>query len=132
MIRCKECIKQYYENNLNGRIAKNLRSRLYVSIKNSYKIGSAVKDINCSIDELKQYLEEQFYPCLKTGEQMTWDNWTRDGWHIDHIKPLSSFDLTNREQFLQACHYTNLQPLWYYENYKKGSNFNYRKKEKQQ
>jgi desulfoferrodoxin (superoxide reductase-like protein) len=47
---------------------------------------------------------------------MTWDNWTTDGWHIDHIKPLASFDLTDRKQLLEACHYTNLQPLWAKDN----------------
>jgi hypothetical protein len=50
---------------------------------------------------------------------MNWDNYGRKGWHIDHIKPLSSFDLTNKEQFKKACHYTNLQPMWYDENIKK-------------
>jgi hypothetical protein len=50
---------------------------------------------------------------------MTWENWTTNGWHIDHIRPLASFDLTDRQQFLVACHYTNLQPLWATENRKK-------------
>jgi hypothetical protein len=51
---------------------------------------------------------------------MSWDNWTTDGWHIDHIKPLASFDLTDRQQLLLACHYTNLQPLWAIDNLSKG------------
>ena len=52
---------------------------------------------------------------------MTWANWSRYGWHIDHIVPLSFFDLSDRKQLLQACHYTNLQPLWAEENRKKSN-----------
>jgi len=54
---------------------------------------------------------------------MTWDNYGSGpgSWNIDHIIPLSSFDLTDREQFLEACHYTNLQPLWFEDNMEKGS-----------
>lgn len=62
-----------------------------------------------------------FYPHPKTGETMTWENWNVNGWHIDHIIPLVTFDLTDRKQFLEACHYTNLQPMWSEENWLKGS-----------
>ena len=31
--------------------------------------------------------------------------------HIDHIKPISKFNLDDEEEFLDCCHYTNLQPL---------------------
>ena len=43
-----------------------------------------------------------------------------DDREIYHIKPLSSFDLTNEKQLAEACHYTNMQPLWYFENIRKG------------
>lgn len=96
-----------------------LRNRLKGALKGNYKSGSAIRDLGCSIPKLKQWLESQFQP------GMTWENHCFDGWHIDHIRPLSSFDLTNREEFLKACHYTNLQPLWAKDNYKKGGKLNY-------
>jgi hypothetical protein len=68
------------------------------------KAGSAVRDLGCTIPELMVYLEARFQ------EGMSWENY--GAWHLDHIKPLVLFDLTDREQFLQAAHYTNLQPLW--------------------
>jgi hypothetical protein len=112
--------KKYNYNKLKTdiqyKLRSNLRSRLNRAITNGYKAGSAVKDLGCSIDEFKIYLESKFLP------GMSWDNWSRDGWHIDHIKPLSSFDLKSREQLLEACHYTNLQPLWAEENLSKGKN----------
>jgi hypothetical protein len=85
------------------------------AIKFGYKSGSAVKDLGCSIEECKKYIESQF------KESMTWENWGVYGWHLDHKIPLDSFDLTDREQFLKACHYTNLQPLWAKENLSKGN-----------
>ena len=54
---------------------------------------------------------------------MSWENHSQTGWHIDHIKPLSRFDLSDREQFLEACHYSNLQPLWAEDNLSKSDNF---------
>lgn len=109
-------------------LRKDLRSRIKSALKNNQKSGSAVRDLGCSIEELKQHLEKLFYPNPETGEYMTWKNKGLYGWHIDHIKPLISFDLTNKEQFLEACHYTNLQPLWAKENLEKGDKLNWSKK----
>jgi hypothetical protein len=53
---------------------------------------------------------------------MTFDNFGK--WHIDHIIPCASFDLTKPEQQRQCFHYTNLQPLWAFENLSKGSKIN--------
>ena len=107
--------KDYYrnrrKNDLGFKLAHYLRCRITKAIGNNQKAGSAVKDLGCSIDELKAYLESKF----QAG--MTWDNYGE--WHIDHIKPLASFNLTNREDFLKAAHYTNLQPLWAEDNLRK-------------
>lgn len=111
--------KQYsnnrYKNDINYKLACDLRSRLRGALKGNFKSGSAVKDLGCSIPELKFYLEALFKP------GMAWNNWSYKGWHIDHIIPLTSFNLQNREEFLKACHYTNLQPLWSKENYTKSN-----------
>lgn len=130
---CKECtlLKQrtrqktpkyrkkqrLYMNNKNKtdiqfRLRKNLRQRLYMALKRKTKIGSAVKDLGCSIDDLKIYLEFKFQP------GMTWENYGK--WEIDHIIDLKKFDLTKIEEFLKACNYNNLQPLWKAANIKKG------------
>jgi hypothetical protein len=88
---------------------------LGAAIKNGQKAGSAVKDLGCTVEFLKQYLESQFKP------NMTWSNWGLGvgNWQIDHIVPLCSFDLEKREEFLKASHYTNLQPLWHEEHLNK-------------
>jgi hypothetical protein len=62
------------------------------------------------LDQLVKHLEKQF----KNG--MTWENRGFNGWHIDHIIPISSFDLTDIEQQKICFHYSNLQPLWAKEN----------------
>lgn len=107
-----EYCKQRRETDVGFKISGYLRSRLTKAIKNNAKNGSAVKDLGCTIEQLKQHFELLFV------SNMSWDNYGE--WHIDHIKPLSSFDLTNPAELKKACHYTNLQPLWAKDNLKKG------------
>lgn len=111
----REYARDKRKNDPNFRIAKNLRNRVLSAIKRDQKVGSAVTDLGCSVEQLKLYLESKFQP------GMSWDNYTKNGWHIDHIIPLSKFDLTDRNQFLRACHYTNLQPLWAIDNWRKNN-----------
>lgn len=98
------------------KLSAEVRTRLNKAIRNKQKVGSAVRDIGCSMSELKLHLEKQFV------EGMSWDNWSHNGWHIDHIKPLNKFDLEKREQLLEAVNYKNLQPLWAKDNIKKSDN----------
>lgn len=113
----KKYRKERYAINPVARLSDILRSRISAAIKYKRKSGSAVKDLGCSLEQLFSHLESKF----EAG--MTWENWGK--WHIDHIRPLISFDLTNREQFLQACHYTNLQPLWAKDNIAKGARLDF-------
>jgi hypothetical protein len=94
------------------KVASNLRTKIYQSVKNEKKF-KFYNLLGCDIKFLKQYLEENF------KEGMSWENYGRMGWHIDHKQPCSSFDLTKTEEQQKCFHYSNLQPLWWNENLKK-------------
>jgi hypothetical protein len=117
--RRNERRKERRGSDLDYRIAENLRSRGWDAIVNDRKAGSFVRDLGCSLDEFRVYLESHFNP------GMTWDNYGNGPgkWNLDHITPLSAFDLGNREQFQSAAHYSNYQPLWWEENLLKGDRF---------
>jgi hypothetical protein len=104
--------------NSNFRLKKTARSRIYNAIKRLSLVKKpriqyrTEKMIGCKIEQLRSHLESQF----KKG--MTWDN-HGSHWHIDHIIPMSHFDLTNESQLFAASHYTNMQPMWAAENLSK-------------
>lgn len=75
---------------------------------------SHVRLLGCTVEHAQKHIESQFEPW------MTWENHGPTGWHIDHIKPLSAFDLTDPAQVAEACHFSNLQPLHWQENLAKG------------
>lgn len=86
------------------RIRKNILSA--ISARGSKKSKNTEKLLGCSIDYCIKHLESQF----TTG--MTWENRGNNGWHIDHITPCDSFDLSDPEQQLICFNYKNLRPLW--------------------
>lgn len=79
------------------------------------KHQSTFELLGCTLEELYAHIEAQFLP------GMSWGNYGHDTWHIDHIKPCASFDLTDPEQQRVCFHYTNLQPLWAIDNIRKGA-----------
>ena len=113
--------KQRRQEDPNYKITCNLRRRLCDALKGRRKLGSAINDLGCSIEDLKIQLETAFHSHPKTGEMMAWKNYGKNGWEIDHIKPLVGFDLTDRKQFLEACHFTNLRPMWASQNRSEGA-----------
>ncbi len=100
------------------RLEENLRCRMTGAImkQKGEKSLTTKQLLSAPISIVRDHLEQQFKP------NMTWNNHGITGWHIDHIIPCSSFDLTKEEEQKKCFHYTNLQPLWFDENLAKGTN----------
>lgn len=111
--RRNEYLKKKKETDIQFKIRKNIRDRMRAAMDGKSKSKNTIDLLGCSIEEVKIYLENQF------TEGMTWNNYGKKGWHIDHILPCASFDLTDPEQQKKCFHYTNLQPLWAKDNYSK-------------
>jgi hypothetical protein len=76
---------------------------------------TAINLIGCTTRYFRKHLRSQF----KKG--MSHRN--RDQWHIDHVKPCASFDLTNEKERTACYHYSNLAPVWAYDNISKKDKF---------
>jgi hypothetical protein len=112
----KESRRDYVRNkrhtDINYKILTNLRNRLKHAINGNLHKEKTLKLLGCTIEQFRIYLEPKF----TTG--MSWSNYGE--WHIDHIKPCSSYDISDPVQQAACFHYTNLQPLWAIDNLKKG------------
>ena len=95
------------------RLEANLRSRTNGAIKNNSKSKSTIELLGCTVEHARKHLESQF------TDGMNWETYGFYGWHIDHIIPCASFDLSIPEQQRQCFHFTNLQPLWAKDNLSK-------------
>jgi hypothetical protein len=103
------------KTNINSRLAHCLRKRIGDVLKGINKSIHTMKLLGCSIDFLKQHLEKQF------TKGMTWNNYGRKGWVIDHIRPCASFNMSKLSEQKKCFHYINLQPLWAIDNLSKGA-----------
>ena len=112
--RCVKCTTktqyQRVKSSQTKKIASIARSRVSTMVKKltgsskNYKIGTFENIFGCTEPCLLKWLESKF------THKMTWENYG-SYWHVDHIIPISSFDLTDSKQCKQANHWTNLQPL---------------------
>lgn len=85
------------------------------AIKREGRAPSIERFAGFTIPELKRHLERQF------DRRMTWQSFCAGDIHIDHIRPLASFDLANPEELRAAWTITNLRPLWKPDNLAKGA-----------
>jgi len=116
---CKTCDNQKYDNP-QVRLNRSVRKGIYDSIKNGYE-GNWQSLVDYNQEDLLNHLEDQFY------NNMTWEDYGE--WHLDHIKPISSFDYQDPddEEFKKCWALDNLQPLWAKENLRKGNKINWQK-----
>jgi hypothetical protein len=133
---CKQCLINYrklnrrqIQNTMNKyekvrkqidpgfKLSKTLRSRVGSALKamKTSKHMNTMKLTGCDIKYLKKHLETLFEP------NMTWKNHGK--WHIDHIIPCSSFDLTDKVQQQMCFNWRNLQPMWQIDNLEKSGKF---------
>ena len=96
------------------RVITNLRIRIWQVLVRNSKSAKTMILLGCTVEFFKEHLEKQF------DEKMSWENYGKY-WHVDHIKPCASFDLTKPEEQKKCFHWTNLQPLEGRENESKGA-----------
>jgi len=119
--------KRFYlrkQTDVNFNLMCLLRDRIIKAIKNEYKSGKSIDLLGCPIEKYKNFIENQF------SEGMDWGN--HGEWHIDHITPLNTFDLSKQDEQMKAFNYKNTRPLWASDNLRRpkdGSDLN-EKKEK--
>ena len=106
-----ERLKKYRRDPIN-KLKKNFSNKIRKFLKQK-KSESCLQYLGCSFEEFKAYLESLFL------EGMTWENYGPKGWHIDHKIPLSS--ASSLDEVISLNHYTNLRPLWWLDNLKKGA-----------
>ncbi len=107
---------------MNYKIGVDLRVSVRRIITRNTSSKILINIVGCNLLELKEHLQKMFYD-RGNGEIMTWNNNSFYGWHIDHIKPVFMFDLTDEEHRKECFHYTNMQPLWAEDNFEKGRKY---------
>lgn len=108
----KEYIRNYNSSPKN-KLKNSLRSRVNELMNKKYENPKTFDLLGCEFSEFLSHIENKF----KDG--MSWDNYGYYGWHIDHIVPLSS--AKTEDDLKKLYHFTNLQPLWWKDNLKKGN-----------
>lgn len=95
------------------KMRERTRVRQGLKVQGTHKAGPTAELLGCTWIEFFRHIESLF------ADGMSWQNMNE--WHVDHVKPLAQFDLSDPEQQKLAFHYKNHQPLWALDNLKKGA-----------
>jgi hypothetical protein len=132
--RCRQIERDSYERH---KTAKNRQSATALlaryhrdpTLRLSMQMGNAMRAalygrkggrpweslLGYTLTDLVAHLEARFQP------GMAWENYGQ--WHIDHIRPVASFDFMTPDDpaFGECWALANLQPLWAVDNLRKGA-----------
>lgn len=110
-----EYLKQKRKEDQLFKLRRNTGNLILASIKRQgyTKRSKTFEILGCSYEEFKSYIENQF------TDGMSWENHTTNGWHLDHIIPISY--AKTEDDIIRLNHYTNFQPLWAEDNLKKSN-----------
>lgn len=111
-----EANKRYkYNNDIPLRAIHNLSQRMRKACvaQNTISAIHTEKELGCTKEYFTTHIESLFV------EGMSWDNYGYYGWHIDHIKGCSTFDLRDPKQRAACFNYRNTRPLWAQDNFKR-------------
>lgn len=107
----------YLKRNPGQKLFQIQRQRIIVARGNNPTQIKTKEIIGCDHFILQKHIEAQF------KEGMSWENYGLKTWHIDHIKPISLFNLNNDNELIACFNYQNLQPLWASENIQKRNKY---------
>jgi hypothetical protein len=114
--------REYYEE-LRKDPLKVLHQRMSNAVRNAlrHKGSKKVRPVFDLLDYTKDELETRFESQFTEENGYSWDNMSE--WHIDHIRPVASFnfDSTEHPDFKKCWALNNLQPLWAEDNIRKGN-----------
>lgn len=105
--------KKKRETDIQFRLRYKIRKNLASFIRGKAFRAFGLPELGCSLEEFKAHIISKF------SDGMTWESYGLT-WTVDHIVPLTAFDLTDQKQLEKACNYLNTQPLSASDNTKKG------------
>lgn len=88
---------------------------IFMVLSRPQKTSWVLKYVGCTSEQLRKHFEDQFL------DGMSWGNMGRgeNKWSVDHIRPISSFNMLKEEEIFVANNFKNLRPMWWAENNKR-------------
>ncbi len=108
-LKCRDCER----DDPVEKFKRWIRSRIYAGLRYKNKTKHSIEYLDCSSNDYFKWI-------LNNNSNYTLGNYG-SLWHIDHVIPISKFDLDIVEEQLLAFNWRNTMPLSPYENMSKNN-----------